>query len=74
MKDKRNAKKLFIFDHQIVRKSQIFSLNKFTSKELFLILVDANAAKPTAQDYLENLFESSDFKVNKSVNIANYRY
>ena len=48
------------FDHHILRKSQICSLNKLTSKELYLILVDANTVKPTAQYYFENLFESSD--------------
>ena len=30
-------------------------VNKLTSRKLFLILVDANTVKPTAQDYLENL-------------------
>ena len=53
------------FDHHILRKSQICSLNKLTSKELYLILVDANTVKPTAQDYFENLFESSDFNWKK---------
>ena len=46
---------------KIVRNSQICSLNKPTSKELYLILVDANTVKPSAQDYFENLFESSEF-------------
>ena len=54
-----------IFDHHIVKKSQICSLNKFTSKELYLILVDANTDKPTAQHYFENLFESSNFNWKK---------
>ena len=48
LKDKGNAKNLVIFDHHIVRKSQICSLNKLTSKELYLILVNANTVKPTA--------------------------
>ena len=61
LKDKRNAKNLVIFDHYIVRKPQICSVNKLTSKELYLILVNANTVKPTAQDYFENLVESSDF-------------
>ena len=33
---------LVIFDYHVVKKSQICSLNKLTSKELYLILVDAN--------------------------------
>ena len=65
LKDKGNAKGLVISDHHIVRKPQICSLNKLTSKELYLILVDANTVKPTAQDYFENLFESSDFNWKK---------
>ena len=48
LKDKRYVKKLAIFDHDIVEKSQIFSLKKLTSKELYLILVDANPVKSTA--------------------------
>ena len=58
---------LVIFDHHTVRKSQICSLNKLTSKELDLILVDANTVKPTAQDYFENLFESSNFNQKKNI-------
>ena len=65
LKDKRNAKNLVIFDHHIVRKSQICSLNKFTSKELYLILVDANTVKPRAQYYFENIFQSSNFNWKK---------
>ena len=61
LKDKRNADNLVIFDHHIVKKSQICNLNKLTSKELYIILVDANAVKPTAQDYFEKLFEISQF-------------
>ena len=65
LKDKGNAKNAVIFDQSILRKSQIYSLNKLTSKELHLILVDANTVEPTAQDYFENLFESSDFNWKK---------
>ena len=67
LKDKRNAKSLVIFDHHIVRNSQIHSLNKLTSKQLYLILVEANTVKPTAQDYFENLFETSQFNWKKYI-------
>ena len=67
LKDKGNAKKLVIFEHHIVRKSQICSLNKLTGKELYLIHLEANTVKPTAQDYFENLFESSDFNWKKNI-------
>ena len=39
----------------------INNFNKLTSKELYLNLVEANTVKPTAQDYLENFFETSQF-------------
>ena len=65
LKDKGNAKNLVIFDHHIVRKSQICSLNKLTSKELYLILVGKNYVTPTAQDYFKNLFETSQFNWKK---------
>ena len=62
LKDKINAKKqLFLTTTYILRKSQICSLNKVTSK----VLVDANNIKPTAQDYFENIFETSQFNWKK---------
>ena len=65
LKDKGNAKNLVIFDHHIVRKSQICSLKKLISKDLYLIFVDANTVRPTGQNYFENLFESSEFNWKK---------
>ena len=67
LKGKGNAKKLVIFDHHIVRNSQTCSLDKLTSKELYLILVDTNTVKPTAQNYFENLFETSQFNWKKNI-------
>ena len=67
LKDKGNAKNLVIFDHHIVRNSQIHRLNKLTSKELYLILVEVNTVKPTAQDYFENLFETSQLNRKKYI-------
>ena len=65
--DKGNAKSVVIFDHDIVRKSQISSLNKLTSKELYLILADANTVKPTAQDYFKNRFKTFQFNCKKNI-------
>ena len=56
LKDKGNAINLVIFDHHILRNSQICSLNKLTNIELNLILVEENTVKPTAQHYFANLF------------------
>ena len=63
LKDKGNRKNLVIFAHHITRKAQICSLNKPTSKELYLVIVDANTVKPT---YFEKLFESSEFNSEKT--------
>ena len=38
----------------------------FFSKELYLILVEANTIKPTAEDYFENLFETYQFNWKKT--------
>ena len=66
LKDKGNTKKLVTFDHHSVRNSQICSLNKLNSKELYLVLVDRNTLKLTAQNYFENLFETSQFNWEKN--------
>ena len=65
LKDKGNTKKLVIFDHHIVRKSQTCSINKFSGKEIYLTLVDANTVKLTTKDYFGDLFESSQFNWKK---------
>ena len=67
LKDKGNGKNLVIFDHHIAIKSQICSLNKLTSKKLYLTLVDQNTHKPTAKDYFDNFFESSEFNLKKHI-------
>ena len=65
LKNERNAKNLVIFDHRIRRNSQICSLNKLTSKESYLILAEPNTLKPTAQNYFQNQFETSQFNWKK---------
>ena len=67
LKDKGNGKKLAVFDHHFVKNCQIYNLNKLTSKELYLILVEANTVKPTVQNYFENLFETSQFNWQKYI-------
>ena len=71
-KDKRNAKPLVIFDYHTVKKCQICNLNKLTSKELYLILVNTNTGKPKTEDYFENLFKSSDFNWKKFNILKNF--
>ena len=49
-------KKFNSFDHHIVGNPQIWCPKKFTSKKLYLNLVNANLVKTAAQDYFQNLF------------------
>ena len=58
-KDKDNARNLVVFDHHIVRKYDIYSVKKYTTTMLYLTLVDNNFVRAIAQDYFENLFETS---------------
>ena len=59
LKDKDNARNLVVFDHHIVRKYEIYSVKKYTTTMLYLTLVDNNFVRAIAQDYFENLFETS---------------
>ena len=47
---------LVIQDHHLIKKHQVFSLNKLNSATYYEILIDANKIKPTSQTYFENLF------------------
>ena len=47
---------LVIQDHHLIKKHQIFSLNKLNSATLYETLIDANKIKPNSQTYFENLF------------------
>ena len=40
----------------LIKKHQIFSLNKLNSVTLYEILIDANKIKPSSDTYFENLF------------------
>ena len=60
----RSIKNLVIQDHHLIKKHQIFFLNKLNSATLYEILIDTNKIKPTSQIYFENLFPNfqSDWK------------
>ena len=49
---------LVIQDHHLIKKHQIFFLNKVNSSTLCEMLTDANKIKPTSQTYFENLFRN----------------
>ena len=49
---------LAIQNHHLIKKYQIFYLNKLNSATLYEILIDANKIKPTSQTYFENLLQN----------------
>ena len=59
----RECKKLSYFWPPHFKKLSI----KLTNKGLYLIAVEANAVKPTAQDYFEKLFETTKFNWKKYI-------
>ena len=50
-----------IYGNHLIKKSQVYSLGKLNSKELFNILILGNYKKPTSQGYFESFFDSSTF-------------
>ena len=44
-----------IYGHHLIKKSQVYSLGKLNSKELFNILILGIYKKPTSQGYFESL-------------------
>ena len=50
-----------IYGHHLIKKSQVYSLGKLNSKELFNILILGIYEKPTSQGYFESFFECSTF-------------
>ena len=46
---------LVIQDHHLIKKHEIFSLNKLNSATLYEIFIDVSKIKPTSQTYFENL-------------------
>ena len=47
---------LSIQHYHLIKKHEIFSLNKLNSATLYEILIDGNKIKPTSQIYFENIF------------------
>ena len=55
LNDKGNPNNLTFYDHHIIKKNQIISVEKLSSKELYSISVYYAESKPTAQIYYEKL-------------------
>ena len=58
LENKGNSNNLVIYDHHLIKKSQVYSLNRLDSKELYNILITSIYSKPTSQLYYENSFET----------------
>ena len=46
-------------DHHLIKKHQIYSLSKLTSKEIYNILISTNILQPSSQNYYQRLFQAT---------------
>ena len=51
---------LSMYDHQLIKKNQIYSLHKCNSKELYCLQISLNNSKTRSQLYLEDHFQIKD--------------
>ena len=51
---------LSVNDHDLIKKNQIYSLDKCNSKELYCLQMFLNNSKTISQLYFENLFQSKN--------------
>ena len=51
---------LSVYDHQLIKKNQIHSLDKCNSKELYCLQTSLNNSKTRSQLYFEDLFQIKD--------------
>ena len=52
---------LCIFDHHLIKKNNLYCLNKLESRELYQIQISEKYEKPTSQLYYERYFNKFDF-------------
>ena len=51
---------LSMYDHQLIKKNQIYALHKCNSKELYCLQISLNNSKTRSQLYFEDLFQIKD--------------
>ena len=51
---------LSVYDHHLIKRNQIYSLDKCNSKELYCLQISLNNSKTRSQLYFEDLFQSKD--------------
>ena len=49
-----------VYDHHLIKKNQIYSLDKCNSKELYCLQISLNNSKTRSQLYFEDLFQIKD--------------
>ena len=59
-----NSMNLCIFDHHLIKKNNLYCLNKLGSRELYQIQISEKYKKPTSQLYYERYFNKFDFDWN----------
>jgi len=57
--DNGSSKNLCIYDSHLIRKSQVYVINRLNSKELYSIQNFCNNSKTTSQKYFESLFQTT---------------
>ena len=55
-----NLSNVFLPDHNLIKKNQVYALSKLDSKELYKIQVLLKYTKPTSQHYFEKHFSQSN--------------
>ena len=58
LNDRGNSKNLCIFDNHLIKKSQIYIINKLNSRELYRLQNYCDDYKPTSQIYFESFFDT----------------
>ena len=49
-----------MYDHHLIKRNQIYSLDKSNSKELYCLQISLNNSKTRSQLYFEDLFQIKD--------------
>ena len=57
----KNINDLIIKEHHLIKKHQIYCLEKLNSRELCNMQLTPKVEKPTAQTYFEEIFQNSEY-------------
>ena len=49
-----------MYDHHLIKRNQIYSLDKCSSKELYCLQISLNNSKTRSQLHFEDLFQNKD--------------